>query len=252
MRGKEKIQRATAILGWVAAGLLPMAGPRTLDYAGHTYANEVGHKELMEREKRQQLEAYLREISDEFLRNHEIVSSRLLFEGFKALTLEQQVDDFERYFPIYYAVQLEYGVPWEMMWVAHVQETTASREEIDPWREVLYAMQRHTGFYTEEDVAAALGEYDFLTLWEGQRYTPELEDVPTTDAEEIIWAGSKMNADAERRMGYMDIDWIRAVELAQYSYCADFCAHHRIEQFRKVRQLMAEAELQLRTGWRRE
>ncbi len=180
------------------------------------------------------LNRYLMRIRPEYDSYYAVISRQRFFNEFKGLTLEQQIDDFERYFPLYYAAELEYQIPWEMMWIAHEQETVASRHGF-PTEGFQMGMQRNEEYYSLKDVLEASRKYDFLQLWQGQRYTSNLGPGYTYDYQEILWAASKMRDNAETILELNPgMSWEEAVMSAQYSYCAPFCAAERNAQYLRI------------------
>jgi hypothetical protein len=225
---KEKpIGWYVSLAGLVAAGLLPLA--RSGDGDNQPYYETV-IKEQTEQFYQRQLEDYWQRIDQVYERYEPVIRQNRYF-GFAGLTVQQQVDDFRIYFPIYHAAELEYGIPWELMWVSHVLETLVSRHET-PEIGGVGAMQRNDYFYPKSVVIQAVQGYEFLRQIEGQRYTPDVGDFPTYDSDEILWAASKIHNDAQKILAFNPgIDWQEAVRRALYSYCSESCAAYRFNEF---------------------
>lgn len=217
------------LAGMMAAGLLPVARLANGDERPH---HELVIEEQVREFHQRRLEEYWRLIEGVYQRYEPVIRQNHYF-GFAGLSVQQQIEDYRIYFPIYYAAELEYGIPWELMWVSHVLETLASRHE-NPETGGVGAMQRNDYFYPDSVVFQSVQGHEFLREIDGQRYTPETGEFRTYDSDEIIWAASKIYNDAQKILAFNpDIDRHEAVRRALYSYCSEACAAHRFNQFEK-------------------
>ena len=80
------------------------------------------------------LAEYLQRIEPEKERFEEILISYKgnVMEGIKDFSLEENLEDFRIYYPIWEAVEEEFGVPWTLSWTVQAGESTVSRHTINP------------------------------------------------------------------------------------------------------------------------
>lgn len=135
---------------------------------------------------------------------------------------EAQAEDLQIYYPIYRAAQDRYGVPWDLIWIIHEEESTASRNEnaFKPGTGHIGAMQRAIQFHPQEDV-------DRANM--GLKYLQSLPVRHSSDASEIIWAASAVNEWAGEQRDY---------HRALLKYSAREFAEERYQKF-----LVYQAEL---------
>jgi hypothetical protein len=100
-------------------------------------------------------------------------------------------DDLEMYYPIYKAVEEKFNIPWHLLWIIHIEESSMSKnhdafEKKDGSCGQYGAMQRHTCFHFDENVNFA------------SKGLESLKDLPQRqhdDWKEISWAAMKLRED---------------------------------------------------------
>jgi len=179
---------------------------------------------------------HLREIRPLEAKLRKVVENNDLFAGFKKLTEEERLEDFDTYFPIYLAAELKYEIPWYLLWIIHVHETTASRER---WPEVggyKGAMQRSVLYYPDSVVAEAVRGWEALGLLP-QRYS-QTRGYFTNDHEEIFFAAWKLRNDTNQiKKNNPDLSYEESFLKAQYRYCAPEFAAQRIRQYQYIKEI---------------
>lgn len=94
----------------------------------------------------------------------------------------QQTEDLEIYYPIYRAAGDKFGVPWDLLWIVHEQESTVSRNAAAFESNIHYgAMQRAVEFHPQEDVDRANVGLEYLQALPARHFD---------DAVEIVWAAA--------------------------------------------------------------
>ncbi len=192
------------------------------------------------------LEVYLDRISEAKATYKNILGNvfnegRDIFAGFKNFSQEQVLQDFELYFPMYWACQEEYSIPWFLTWIVHVHESTVSRDPRNPAAEKNSqhkgCMQRDPRFYDEAVVEKAVGEWGFLKDLP-QRQTKKA-GFSTDDFAEILFFGDKLRRDANQTVQPKHADWSdeQCFLQALYSYSADWPARARIYQYQKLKSV---------------
>lgn len=183
---------------------------------------------------------YLESINTEQEELLKIVESRDLFIGFKdGLTRKQQVDDFKMYFPLYKAAEIKYGVPWYLLWIIHVQETTVSTDQDTENTLSTGAMQRARSVkkYSPQYIQEAVSGFEYFKHYE-QRLN-KLKGSPTSDYEEIFFAARKIKEDeemvAKRRP---DIGIEEGILIAQYYYCAKEYVAPRVSMYWQLKNIL--------------
>lgn len=150
--------------------------------------------------------------------------NRILLKSFKELTREQIIEDIDLYYDIYKGAEMKYSIPWYLLWVVHVHETTVSRDQ-NPGRLGFYGgMQFHLGYYPFNYINESISGYEYLNQ-KPTRYTG--------DAASIFAAARKMDNDANQILGKnpkTPVNRRYAILQAQYRYCAELYATQRIEQ----------------------
>lgn len=84
-----------------------------------------------------------------------IIEQNDILESYKSLSQEDRLKAFDMYFPMYYAAQLKYQVPWELLFLTHAHETTFSKDRNPDSNLFLGAMQRSPKYFPESDVIVA-------------------------------------------------------------------------------------------------
>lgn len=176
-----------------------------------------------------------------------IVREHDLFVDFKGLSPAARMEDFRMYFPLYAVGELQYEIPWFLLWIIHVQETTVSTDRNSDGYYFRGAMQRWIGHGDAQAAQAASG-WEFLADLE-QRWTKPRYS--TNDYEEILWAAEFIRKHAlvrqlkARKEKRPELSWEQAVLDAQYDYCARWVAEARIRQYRLVKTYFAPLDLSL-------
>lgn len=178
---------------------------------------------------------YLNNIENNFLKFKTIVEEYDVFRNFKQLSKEQRSEDFCMYYPFYIAGEYKYNIPWPLLWIIHVHETTASRDLYPDGNGYVGAMQRSTKFYDAEYVGDAVNGWEFLKNLP-QRYTTD-KYFKTNDYEEILFAAKKIRNDADQIKKNNNLDFESSVMSAQYNYCARYYAQQRIEKYKEIKPL---------------
>lgn len=101
----------------------------------------------------------------------------------------QQVEDLTMYYPVYRAGQDRYGVPWELTWIIHQEESSVSRNKAAFESSIHYgAMQRAVQFHSIEDRDRANVGLEFLAALP-VRHFDDAAEIILADAEIAEWAG---------------------------------------------------------------
>lgn len=181
---------------------------------------------------------YLKEISSEFEALKPSIRQHNIYEDYSSLGESQRIADFETYFPFYKAGEIKYGVPWLLLWLIHVHETNVSRCANPEINGYLGGMQRNPQFYPDSTAQQAANGWEFLAE-QPQRYT-RAKGFRTNDYEEILFAAWKINRDAASiKAKQTHLSSEESILQAQYSYCAATYAKKRIDQYLKVKGLLA-------------
>lgn len=106
--------------------------------------------------------------------------------GIKNLSPEQNLEDFNIYYPIYRAAELKYGIPWFLTWIIHVHETTTSRHPNPLGSGHIGAMQLSPEHFHKKEIIQAPMGWEFLDELP-QRYSKKL-GWPTNDWEDVLQA----------------------------------------------------------------
>lgn len=102
---------------------------------------------------------------------------------------EQQAEDLQMYYPIYRVGQDRYGVPWELTWIIHEQESNVSRNPAAFESNIHYgAMQRAVEFHSLEDRDRANEGLEFLQVLPA-RHFDDAQEIILATAEIAEWAG---------------------------------------------------------------
>lgn len=181
------------------------------------------------------LKKFLKKIRTERYQFGAVVAENNLMAGIKNLTQEQQLDDFEIYFPIYKAAQIKYQVPWFLLWIIHTHETVASRDPNPGASDYVGAMQRHALSWPDQEIYEAAQGWEFLDKLPQRYHQPRSIRINSfsVDYQEILWAASFLDRMAQLRYPKLDHeDGILAV--VKYNYSAE---SHGIARVRKYYQL---------------
>ena len=144
------------------------------------------------------LEDYLESISSEQAQVESIIENRgNILSGIKNITKERMLDEFKRYFPMYKAGEIEYGIPWSLLMIIHAHETTFSSDPLTYNNLHVGGMQRAKSSWPERQIFEASENWEFLaTLL--QRYP--------NDFREILWAAKYIKSQAEIRYSYLSVE----------------------------------------------
>ncbi len=206
--------------------------------------NRGGHRP--ERVMNPTLEGYLDRISETKALYKNILMNtfedgRNIFSGFKNLSKEQILQDFDLYFPMYWAAWEEYNIPWFLAWIVHVHESAVSRNPNNPAIEKNSrhkgAIQRDPRFYDEAVVEKAVGKWEFLKDLP-QRQTKKA-GFTTDDCAEILFFADKVRRDADESIRSEHPDWSdeECFLQALYSYSAAWPAKLRINHYRLLKSI---------------
>lgn len=180
---------------------------------------------------------HLREIRPLEAKLRKVVENNDLFAGFKKLTADERLEDFDMYFPIYLAADFKYEIPWYLLWLMHTHETTVSRERWPEMNGYLGAMQRSSRYYPNSVVAEAIKGWEILDPLP-QRYS-KTRGFPTNDYEEIFFAAWKLRNDADQiRKNHPSLSYEESFLEALYSYSAPEFAAQRIRQYRYIQTIL--------------
>lgn len=141
----------------------------------------------------------------------------------------QQVEDLTMYYPIYRAGQDRYGVPWELLWITHQQESTVSRDPNAYTSDCVNcgAIGRAGKYHTDDDVKNANDGLEYLQLLPVRH---PADGTYLGDAAEIIWATLFLKEKAGPEKDY---------KAALYAYCAPVYAQGRYQEFLAMESLLS-------------
>ena len=164
-----------------------------------------------------------------------IVSQKDLFTGYYPITRERQLVDFNMYYPLYRAAEIQYGIPWQLLWVMHIQETQVSTHP-DPGVSHVYvgAMQRSKNLFPFSQTLKATQNWEFLAALP-QRYSQGISPY-FNDYREILWAGMHIPEKAQSffpNLGFEE----GILTTVRKAYSAEVYGNQRVNQFLKIRPL---------------
>jgi len=157
-----------------------------------------------------------------------IVAKNDIFDGFKDFTEAQRVDDFNRYFPIYRAVDLKYQIPWLLLWIMHAAETAVSRDTSLNQAGNTGAMQIDSdGKHLEE----APINWEFLASLPNQRHSD--------DWKELLKGGLfiRNHADILKKAALNISDEGTVLDVVRYDYSAVQFGKARVNQYLRMKTL---------------
>lgn len=152
--------------------------------------------------------------------------------------VDQQLADLDMYLPIFYAAQLEYGVPWDLLWVMDIQETQVSR--LYPGASGIYvgAMQRSKSLYPVSQTIEASQNWEILSGLP-QRYNSGVSPY-YNDYREILWAAQHLTQRAQER--YPDLAFLDGIlRVVRTGYSAEVFGNQRANRFLAVHPLFEAA-----------
>ena len=149
-----------------------------------------------------------------------------LLAPLKKLSKEQELEDFNKYFPMYKAAELKYGVPWLLLWGIHEHETTASRDP-NTYNSLYHgAMQRSWQSWPERQTFAAAGGWEFL------RHLPQRYQ---NDWREIMWAGHFIKRVSVLQYPHLPEDK-GIIQVVTNNYSAEDHAKKRVSWYDRVKK----------------
>lgn len=190
------------------------------------------------------LEDYLESINEEKQRHAEIIRRRggnIMYGLNENLTLEQNLNDFDMYFPIWKAGEKKYGIPWYYFWGIQLHETTVSR---NPWP----SLSGHIGSFqlTKENMKKA-SIIEAPENWEMLRELPQRYSTKkgweTNDCDDVLRGGAFIRMLAGWGVStdtngneFLDHkkDKQLLLDVIEYRYSAH---EHGVERVRQLRQL---------------
>lgn len=188
---KGRLSRRDLLLGGLSVALGPkLLVPKAVS-ASPVYPDLENYLECINEEKQQVLPK---------------VEANEIFAGFENSCNSRRVEDFLMYFPIYKAGELEYGVPWPLLWVIHVQETMVSTHKNPAASGYVGAMQRADWFWRDSELLEASKNWEFLKELP-QRYSRSRfvsKNPYSVDYQEILWAAEFIRRQADMRYPHMD------------------------------------------------
>lgn len=135
----------------------------------------------------------------------------------------QQTEDLTMYYPIYRAAQDRFGVPWDLIWIIHQEESNVSRNESAYDCNIHCGpMQRSVAYHPQEDVDRANVGMEYLQI---------LPVRHSIDASEIVWAAAAIDEWAGK-----DRDFQKAL----LKYSARGPAQERFLRFRELEFLLGQ------------
>lgn len=135
----------------------------------------------------------------------------------------QQTEDLTMYYPIYRAAQDKYGVPWELLWIIHGEESNVSQNPAAYVGNVHYgAMQRAVQFHSIDDRDRANNGLEYLGALPA-RHCDDAAEIVLAAAEIAEWAGEQKDYRA-----------------ALLKYSARGPAEERFQKFRQLEALLGQ------------
>jgi hypothetical protein len=186
-----------------------------------------------------QLEKYLKRIEPERKKFEAIVAQIDLFDDFKKISTSQRIEDFNMYFPMYKAGEIQYGIPWFLLWIIHVHETTVSWDK-NPDEYHKGAFQRLEEFSPDEEVEMAAADWGMLRDLP-QRYCPR-NGWPHFDCDETLWAASYLKRRA-REQKEINPSWDDETCLleAVKNYCALKYGEERVARYWIIKETFEQS-----------
>lgn len=184
------------------------------------------------------LEKYLKKIKLERKKFEAIVVQMDLFDGFKKLTTEERLEDLNMYFPMYKAGEIEYGIPWFLLWIIHVHETASSRDSNPDGKYHIGAVQRREEFFPDEEVKMAATGWEMLRNLP-QRYCPE-NGWPHYDSDEILWAAFDLKRRAEKQKEKNpSLDFETSLLEGVKTYSVLYYGEQRVARYKIIKEILA-------------
>jgi hypothetical protein len=163
-----------------------------------------------------------------------VVSQKDLFIGYYPITRERQLIDFNMYYLLYRAAEIQYGVPWQLLWVMHIQETQVSTHPNPAASGYEGAMQRSPIFFPFEQTLQAAENWEYLRQLP-QRYNQGYAPF-RNDYREILWAG--MHIPERARNFFPHLGFEEGILMTvRKAYSAEVYGNQRVNQFLKIRPL---------------
>lgn len=181
------------------------------------------------------LKKYLNSIKDEYQKFLPKIKTNDLFSGFKNFTREQQIEDFDIYFPLYKAGEIAQEIPWFLLWIIHADETTVSRDK-NPDQDNQKGAMQIINDHAKELKNATLG-WEFLHEIDEQRYLTR-HDFLTNDWEEILKASLFIRNRTSPKAKTPSEQENSILHVVETQYSAPKFGKARILQYHKIKELL--------------
>ncbi|MCL5784002.1 MAG: hypothetical protein M1142_01440 [Patescibacteria group bacterium] len=179
------------------------------------------------------LKYYLKAIQAAKTKFRKKVEEGDLFSLGKNFSLKNRLEDFDLYFPIYYAAQLEYNVPWPLLAIIHTDETTCSRDP-DPGRWGCIGAMQRSPYHPTEQIYEASTNWQILQNLK-QRYFGS--PPRSIDYAEILWAARFINTTAQKN--YPDFEPEAAMlSVVREKYSDPYFGRKRIDRYLWVKNFL--------------
>lgn len=220
---KGRFSRRDLLLGSLGVALLPnILQPKT------------SHAQYLD------LENYLSCIEEEKQKVLPKVERNELFAGFEDSCNTRRVEDFLMYFPIYKAGELEFGVPWSLLWVIHVQETMVSTHKNPAASGYIGAMQRADWLHKDRELLEATQNWGFLKDLPQRYFRSRFVSINpfSVDYQEILWAAGFIRRQADTRYSHMD-HMNGFLTVVKQNYSAEVHGIKRVAKYQEIAGLLS-------------
>lgn len=185
------------------------------------------------------LQVYLNSIQEEKDRLASIIENYPgnIMSGIKHRNPEQYIqnlEDFNMYFPMYKSGEIQYGIPWALLWIMHAHETTVSRNTNPGASGYKGAMQLSPHHLLKREIIQAVEGWEFLDELP-QRYLIR-NGWPTNDWEDILRASYLIRWMAQ----WGDTDQQhenKALEVVGYRYSHQDHGRARVSKYYQLKAL---------------
>lgn len=160
-------------------------------------------------------------------------------DEFHNLTRAEVEEDLNMYFDMYWAGWEKYQVPWYMLWVMHIQESTVSRDKkaendgaLQVYRGNLNSMP---GLLNADDGYERLRDLP-------QRFSTR-GGARTTDSQEILRGASYIRLFANERITrnpktYADNDEKAVLDVVNKDYSAEIYGDQRVKKYKEIKKIL--------------
>jgi hypothetical protein len=185
------------------------------------------------------LENYLTNIEEEKQQILPKVEANELFAGFENSCNARRVEDFEMYFPIYKACELEFGVPWPLLWVIHVQETMVSTHRNPAASGYVGAMQRADWLWKDAELIESSQNWDMLKDLPQRYFRSRFisKNPYSVDYQEILWAAGFIRRQADLR--YPELPHQDSfLKVVRQNYSAEVHGIKRVQKYQELAEIL--------------